>query len=345
MIHHNRAALLGGWAVLLCGLAYLTPAVAEVCNPNVPSYSQPGCTEPGQTTSSYTPPTATTPYTPPSETTPYTPTTETTPYTAPTETTPYTPPTEITPFTLPEGPSWTPSSDTKTSPDTVESHSKEVTPAQKAIVMDGKAKKILSNVLKKSAIIILPEDRGKAWYVNPKTQERAYLGRPADAFKVMRSAGIGITNKDLLRIPESTEEGDVTYGCKHIGKIFLQVESKGEAWYVHPMNCKRYFLNRPSDAFELMRKLGLGVSNADAGKIPVNEKLDDPERPQDLASEESKETVEKKDDEKKPAIDTKQINQNTKQINDAIQRSIQNDAQNRVWNLFQNRYPSSSLRY
>ncbi|MEA3449742.1 MAG: right-handed parallel beta-helix repeat-containing protein [Patescibacteria group bacterium] len=45
------------------------------------------------------------------------------------------------------------------------------------------------------------------------------------------------------------------------GKILLQVEANGEAWYVNPENNERYFLNRPADAFQIMRDLGLGVSN------------------------------------------------------------------------------------
>ncbi len=48
-----------------------------------------------------------------------------------------------------------------------------------------------------------------------------------------------------------------------LGKIFLQVESHGEAWYINPLDLKRYYLGRPSDALTLMRELGLGVSNAD----------------------------------------------------------------------------------
>jgi len=45
------------------------------------------------------------------------------------------------------------------------------------------------------------------------------------------------------------------------GRILLQVESHGEAWYVNPDNNKRYFLNRPEDAFNVMRSLGLGITN------------------------------------------------------------------------------------
>ncbi|MFH1253418.1 MAG: phosphodiester glycosidase family protein [Candidatus Uhrbacteria bacterium] len=52
------------------------------------------------------------------------------------------------------------------------------------------------------------------------------------------------------------------------GYILLDVEANGEAWYVYPSNEKRYFLDRPDDAFEIMRGLGLGISNSDLSKIP-----------------------------------------------------------------------------
>ncbi|MFH1523198.1 MAG: hypothetical protein ABIE43_05285 [Patescibacteria group bacterium] len=51
------------------------------------------------------------------------------------------------------------------------------------------------------------------------------------------------------------------------GKIFLQIESRGEAWYVNPADGKRYFLGRPADAFNVMRNLGVGISNNDFDKL------------------------------------------------------------------------------
>jgi len=53
------------------------------------------------------------------------------------------------------------------------------------------------------------------------------------------------------------------------GKILLQVEEKGEAWYINPTNEKKYFLGYPDDAFGIMRDLGLGITNADLEKIDV----------------------------------------------------------------------------
>ena len=53
------------------------------------------------------------------------------------------------------------------------------------------------------------------------------------------------------------------------GKILLQVESNGEAWYIHPITDERYYLGRPEDAFALMNNLGLGITNNDIKKIAI----------------------------------------------------------------------------
>ena len=56
---------------------------------------------------------------------------------------------------------------------------------------------------------------------------------------------------------------DNTFSSIQKGKIFLQIENNGEAWYINPADGKRYFLGRPADAFQIMRNLGLGISNND----------------------------------------------------------------------------------
>lgn len=58
-------------------------------------------------------------------------------------------------------------------------------------------------------------------------------------------------------------------GKKFSGRILLQVEGHGEAWYINPSNQKKYFLGHPQDAFNLMRALGLGITNNNLNKIPV----------------------------------------------------------------------------
>ncbi len=53
------------------------------------------------------------------------------------------------------------------------------------------------------------------------------------------------------------------------GKILIQVESRGEAWYVNPKNGKRYYLKDGNAAYQIMRFLSLGITNSDISKIKV----------------------------------------------------------------------------
>ncbi len=164
-------------------------------------------------------------------------------------------------------------------------------------------------------IVLQVEKNGEAWYIDPQTLDRYFLGRPTDAFALMREHGIGITNANLEKIPvaldllsgqdsdgdglsdniekslgtdylKSDTDGDAyndleelrsghdprgdqplvyspAFVAANLGRIFLQIESAGEAWYVFPGDSKRYYLGRPDDAFNVMRNLGLGISNKD----------------------------------------------------------------------------------
>jgi len=51
------------------------------------------------------------------------------------------------------------------------------------------------------------------------------------------------------------------------GRILLDVDNKGEAWYVYPGDFHRYYLGTPSDAYGIMRNLSLGVTNDNFFKI------------------------------------------------------------------------------
>ena len=55
------------------------------------------------------------------------------------------------------------------------------------------------------------------------------------------------------------------------GKILLQVESRGEAWYIHPEDGKRYYMKDGKLAYQIMRYLSLGITNEDLRKIDVGE--------------------------------------------------------------------------
>ncbi len=171
----------------------------------------------------------------------------------------------------------------------------------------------------KGSILLKTEDSGKAYYVHPTNKKSYFLGRPSDAYAVMREQGIGITNNDLKKIPLGVEQmsggdqdGDAlsdlfedaigtdknksdsdndgfsdraeiqggfnpsgsgklslnsNFSKGQQGRILLQVESRGEAWYINPKDNKRYFLGRANDAFYLMQNMGLGIANKDFNKL------------------------------------------------------------------------------
>ncbi|MCK5510516.1 thermonuclease family protein [Candidatus Parcubacteria bacterium] len=115
----------------------------------------------------------------------------------------------------------------------------------------------------KGRILLQVESKGEAWYVNPDNEKRHYLGRPADAFQVMRDLGLGVSNKDF----------DLWNGkapSRLLGKILLKVEDSGKAYYVNPNDLQMHYLGRPADAFRVMRELGLGIGNYDLGEISIS---------------------------------------------------------------------------
>jgi hypothetical protein len=55
-------------------------------------------------------------------------------------------------------------------------------------------------------ILLKVEGNGEAYYVNPVDLKMHYLGRPADAFALMRELGLGITNENLNKIDECLDK-------------------------------------------------------------------------------------------------------------------------------------------
>lgn len=130
----------------------------------------------------------------------------------------------------------------------------------------GKISKIdgaLSNRLK-GRILLQVENKGEAWYVSPKDGKKYYMADGQEAYTIMRRLGVGITNKDLEKI-----KADKNFAKKHSGKIFLQVEANGEAYYID-INGVSHYLKDGESAYEAMRSLGLGIANNDLRKIDIN---------------------------------------------------------------------------
>lgn len=114
-------------------------------------------------------------------------------------------------------------------------------------------------------IVLQVQQHGEAWYIYPEDLRRYYLSRPDDAFAIMRFLGLGITDANLAKIPTADQSwtADATVMSHVKGRIVLQVEQHGEAWYVNPLDGKRYYMGRPDDAFQLMTQFGQGMYDMD----------------------------------------------------------------------------------
>jgi len=143
-----------------------------------------------------------------------------------------------------------------------ESQSNNVVEEEKSLItkVDNSLSKRLNG-----KILLQVEKNGEGWYIYPDDKKKYYLGRPVDAFSIMRNLGLGIKHSELSSYLNSK------FPSRLSGKIMLDVEQNGEAYYVNPNDLKGYYLNRPADAFRIMREQGLGITNADIRKIDVGE--------------------------------------------------------------------------
>lgn len=112
-------------------------------------------------------------------------------------------------------------------------------------------------------ILLQVQAKGEAWYVDPVLKTRFYLARGEDAYNVMRSRGLGIAHAELESYLSTR------FPARLSGRILLDVQNHGEAYYVIPEKLTSVYLANGDAALSAMRTLGLGITNADLAKIPV----------------------------------------------------------------------------
>lgn len=127
-------------------------------------------------------------------------------------------------------------------------------------------------------ILLQVEEHGQAWYLNPVDSKRYYLRDGDEAYRLMRDFGLGITNTDLAKLPTTKgQSGDQALAKRLSGRIVLQVQEHGEAWYINPADGLRYYLQDGPAAYQIMRQLSLGITNADLGTIAISGQTVQPE--------------------------------------------------------------------
>jgi hypothetical protein len=113
----------------------------------------------------------------------------------------------------------------------------------------------------KGLILLQVEEKGEAWYFNPEDENKYFLGSPSKAFEIMKKIGLGIKHNFITN--------NIIFPEHVLGRILIDVEDYGKAYYIYPKDKKAYYLGRPKDAFTVMQNLGLGISNEDIRKIKV----------------------------------------------------------------------------
>ena len=139
-------------------------------------------------------------------------------------------------------------------------------------------------------ILLQVEQHGEAWYVNPENNNRYYLGRPADAFNIMRELGLGISNKDFDSFSGVAPQ-------RLAGKILLKVEDLGKAYYINTEDFNMHYLGRPADAFDVMREQGLGITDSNIESIEIDEDSSPIITDEEIIPDEEEETATSTDEE------------------------------------------------
>ncbi len=119
----------------------------------------------------------------------------------------------------------------------------------------------------KSKIVSSVEDTTKVWYVAPNDTVR-YEVSTNNSLNLFRKVSLGITNKDLNQIPVAGSSSPVTpISQRLVGRFLLQVESKGETWFVDAGGYKHRVTSQ--NLLDVTSKAVVGIDNVKLEQIPV----------------------------------------------------------------------------
>lgn len=107
------------------------------------------------------------------------------------------------------------------------------------------------------------------WYIDPDTQERYLIKDGVSVSRLLKKIGVATHDKELDKI--ST---DHNAGYEKRGEILIQVDKNGEAWYVNPIDLKKYYIQNGKDGFATIQNLALDISAIKLNAIPIT---DDPD--------------------------------------------------------------------
>lgn len=122
------------------------------------------------------------------------------------------------------------------------------------------------------------DGNGEVYYVDPVTGGKEYLADGSSAHRLLERRALGITEENFaeLVIGENKEDASVCeenkLGKRLRGRIVLRVEENGEAYWINPENCRAYYAGTHEAAYELMKRMSLGIKKGDLAKVGDNKR-------------------------------------------------------------------------
>jgi uncharacterized protein YkwD len=109
-------------------------------------------------------------------------------------------------------------------------------------------------------IYLQVEQNGEAWYVHPISEERFYLGRPDDAWNLLRGEGVGISNANLKKIPLGLLDFEIIDTDKDGLSDNLE----------NSLGTNRLLKDSDSDGFNDRSEIENGYNPLGAGAMPID---------------------------------------------------------------------------
>lgn len=114
----------------------------------------------------------------------------------------------------------------------------------------------------KGNILLQVESNGEAWYLNPDTLKKHYMGSPSTAYNEIKNFAIEISEDDLEKFIFEKK-----FPKDYLGKF---IKSKNNIYfYINPKDLGFYEIKNSDDALECVKQYGIGISNENIRKIEV----------------------------------------------------------------------------
>lgn len=113
------------------------------------------------------------------------------------------------------------------------------------------------------------------WYIDPETYDRYALEDGVDVSRLLKIFGEGISNKslDTIAIDDASQNVDYQLSYEKRGHFLIQVEKNGEAWYVNPLDNRRYQIQNGKEGLDTLKNLAIDISSSKIKLFPITKNV------------------------------------------------------------------------